>query len=467
MNANWIQLTCCKNPFNTVTLVSGSALYPVGVALGDVYRAVGGGGVCFEVTFGPSVNYPGPGNSNFVGTVTSLQLVAGNCNDPACGLGACSLAVTLIPSPTPTSTPTRTPTVTPSITPTRTVTPTRTPTRTPTTTPSVTPTQTKTPTVTPSPTKTPTLTPTPTVSPGQTLTNVLVQDCCTGTVQITITVPTASSSVGLVYEVDGCCFEIISGTPGDSIGVYKTFHNACVECEGINPCSNWTATLTDCCDGTNTSSIDAAGCTVPFNGNVISYLGTCWEVQNVTLGGSGTVFIQSSGIYDECSKCVICPSPTPTLTPTPTMRHQQILQPLHLLIPQRILSHLLTHQLKLQHQLQHQLKLLQILHQILQQQHQQILLVQHQPNRLHQLLHQLATLTPTNTVTPTNTITPTTTLTPTNSPTYTPTNTPSITASVTPSVTPTESLTPTITPTPTDTPTSTPTPTNTITPTHR
>ena len=159
---------------------------------------------------------------------------------------------------------------------------------------------------------------TPTVSPGQTLTNVLVQDCCTGTVQITITVPTASSSVGLVYEVDGCCFEIISGTPGDSIGVYKTFHNACVECEGINPCSNWTATLTDCCDGTNTSSIDAAGCTVPLNGNVISYLGTCWEVQNVTLGGSGTVFIQSSGIYTDCSKCVICPSPTPTPTPTPT-----------------------------------------------------------------------------------------------------------------------------------------------------
>ena len=102
MSATYIQLTCCKNPFNTVTLTAGSALYPVGVTLGDVYRAVGGAGVCFEVTFGPSAINPGPGNSTFVGTVTSLQLVVTDCTDPSCGPGACSLAVTLIPSPTPT-----------------------------------------------------------------------------------------------------------------------------------------------------------------------------------------------------------------------------------------------------------------------------------------------------------------------------------------------------------------------------
>ena len=157
MSGNWIQLTCCKNPFNVVTLSSTNGLYPVGAALGNVYRAVGGGGICFEVTYGPNLVYPGPGNSTFVGTVSSLILMT-DCSDPACGTGACSLAVTLVPSPTPTPTQTKTPTVTPSVSPTKTVTPTTTPTRTPTTTPSVTPTQTKTPTVTPTVTKTPTQT---------------------------------------------------------------------------------------------------------------------------------------------------------------------------------------------------------------------------------------------------------------------------------------------------------------------
>jgi hypothetical protein len=240
-----VVLRCCLGTSRRVQIPFGNALYnDVEFSIvGDVFTTVGVGvsGLCLEVIYnGPSGGAPSA-TDTLKPAVTGLVLVPTNCSDPQCTAVSCNVALNSIPtSPTPTRTPTTTPTITPSVTPT----------------------QTKTPTVTPTVTKTPTQTPTPTVSPGQTLTDVLVEDCCTGTVQLTITVPNANSSVGLVYDVDGCCFEIISGTPGESIGVYNTFHNGCVECEGVNPCFDWTATLTDCCDGTNTSSIDAAGCTV-------------------------------------------------------------------------------------------------------------------------------------------------------------------------------------------------------------
>jgi len=212
MSAIWIQLTCCKNPFNTVTLASGDALYPVGVGFGDVYRAVGGGGVCFEVTYGPNVNFPGFGTSQFVGTVTSLQPVT-DCSDPACGLGACSLAVTPLPSPTPTRTPT--------LTPTKTKTPT--------------PTPTNTKTSTPTPTKTPTATPT---TPQYA---VNVRSCCDGT--ITQVLILGNYSVGQTILIGGICYEILGAYSGPVGGSPYTINgDNCVSCIATNPCPSPTPT---------------------------------------------------------------------------------------------------------------------------------------------------------------------------------------------------------------------------------
>jgi hypothetical protein len=175
-----VVLRCCLGTSRRIRITWLDALYPdveFGI-VGEVFRTVGVGvsGLCLEVIY----NGPGGGAPSATDTlkpaVTGLVLVPTNCSDPQCTAVSCNVALNPI-AVTPTPSPTRTPTVTP----------TKTPTRTPTTTP----TQTKTPTVTPTVTKTPTQTPTPTVSPGQTLTDVLVQDCCTGTVQLTITVPTA------------------------------------------------------------------------------------------------------------------------------------------------------------------------------------------------------------------------------------------------------------------------------------
>jgi hypothetical protein len=153
---------------------------------------------------------------------------------------------------------------------------------------------------------------------------MLVEDCCTHTFQLNLSVPLANSAIGLVYEMGGCCYEIMG--PALEIGIMSatTYYTDCTDCTLVeNPCFNWTADLTNCCDQT-TTTIEGAGCTVPTNGQVINYSGTCYEVQNVQVGGEGTTFIPSFNIFDNCVNCETiapCPSPTPTptMTVTPTV----------------------------------------------------------------------------------------------------------------------------------------------------
>jgi YVTN family beta-propeller protein len=190
--------------------------------------------------------------------------------------------------------------------------------------PTPTPTTTATPTVTPTITTTPTVTPTITPTESVIFVDMLVEDCCTHTFQLNLSVPLANSAIGLVYEVDGCCYEIMAVAPEVGIMSATTYYTGCTACTLVeNPCVNWTADLTNCCDVT-TTTIEGAGCTVPTNGQVINYTGTCYEVQNVQVGGSGTTFIPSFNIFNDCNDCKIiapCPSPTPTptMTVTPTV----------------------------------------------------------------------------------------------------------------------------------------------------
>ena len=50
MSATYIQLTCCKSPFNVVTLLGADALYPAGVVNGDTQIQAGDILVLFGLT---------------------------------------------------------------------------------------------------------------------------------------------------------------------------------------------------------------------------------------------------------------------------------------------------------------------------------------------------------------------------------------------------------------------------------
>jgi hypothetical protein len=422
MSATYIQLTCCKSPFNIVTLIAGDALYPAGVVNGDTYRAVGGGGVCFLVTYGPSSSPPpSPANSQFVGTVTSLQLVT-DCGDPACGLGACSLAVTPLISPSPTRTPT--------VTPTRTRTPTPTPTRTRT------------------PTPTPTRTVTPTPSPNWTAVELI--SCCRGDADKTTGyvlnfVPNATVLIG------GDCYRIGSTAVGPVLPNYYTIaYDNCVQCTAANICASPSPTQTQTPTPTPATEVYyIQECCLPNTiWRVTSTTSLGWnigETQGIKLGSPGGAnpldgcyeviapldkavgnyawnsITDISATYPDCLACASgpetpCPtpsvSPTPTHTPTPTMT------------PTTSNTPTLT------------------------------------PTTTNTL-----TPTPTETTTPTATVTETPTETPTNTPTNTPSTTLTETPTNTPSVTPTETPTNTPSVTPTQTPTNTPSVSPTQTPT--
>ena len=422
MSATYIQLTCCKSPFNIVTLLAAEALYPAGVVNGDTYRAVGGGGVCFLVTYGPSSSPPpSPANSQFVGTVTSLQLVS-DCGDPACGLGACSLAVTPLISPSPTRTPT--------VTPTRTRTPTPTPTRTRT------------------PTPTPTRTVTPTPSPNWTAVELI--SCCRGDADKTTGyvlnfVPNATVLIG------GDCYRIGSTAVGPVLSNYYTIaYDNCVQCTAANICASPSPTQTQTPTPTPATEVYyIQECCLPNTiWRVTSTTSLGWnigETQGIKLGSPGGAnpldgcyeviapldkavgnyawnsLNDISTTYPDCLACASgpetpCPtpsvSPTPTHTPTPTVTTTPSTTPT------------LT------------------------------------PTTTNTL-----TPTPTETTTPTATVTETPTETPTNTPTNTPSTTLTETPTNTPSVTPTETPTNTPSVTPTQTPTNTPSVSPTQTPT--
>ena len=423
MSATYIQLTCCKSPFNIVTLLAADALYPAGVINGDTYRAVGGGGVCFLVTYGPSSSPPpSPANSQFVGTVTSLQLVAGDCTDPACGLGACSLAVTPLISPSPTRTPT--------VTPTRTRTPTPTPTRTRT------------------PTPTPTRTVTPTPSPNWTAVELI--SCCRGDADKTTGyvlnfVPNATVLIG------GDCYRIGSTAVGPVLSNYYTIaYDNCVQCTAANICASPSPTQTQTPTPTPATEVYyIQECCLPNTiWRVTSTTSLGWnigETQGIKLGSPGGAnpldgcyeviapidkavgnyawnsINDTSATYPDCLACASgpeTPCPTPSVSPTPTHT------PTPTITPTTSNTPTLT------------------------------------PTTTNTL-----TPTPTETATPTATVTETPTETPTNTPTNTPSTTLTETPTNTPSVTPTETPTNTPSVTPTETPTNTPSVSPTQTPT--
>ena len=413
MSATYIQLTCCKSPFNIVTLLAADALYPAGVINGDTYRAVGGGGVCFLVTYGPSSSPPpSPANSQFVGTVTSLQLVAGDCTDPACGLGACSLAVTPLISPSPTRTPT--------VTPTRTRTPTPTPTR--------------------------TVTPTP--SPNWTAVELI--SCCRGDADKTTGyvlnfVPNATVLIG------GDCYRIGSTAVGPVLSNYYTIaYDNCVQCTAANICASPSPTQTQTPTPTPATEVYyIQECCLPNTiWRVTSTTSLGWnigETQGIKLGSPGGAnpldgcyeviapidkavgnyawnsINDTSATYPDCLACASgpeTPCPTPSVSPTPTHT------PTPTITPTTSNTPTLT------------------------------------PTTTNTL-----TPTPTETATPTATVTETPTETPTNTPTNTPSTTLTETPTNTPSVTPTETPTNTPSVTPTETPTNTPSVSPTQTPT--
>ena len=439
MSATYIQLTCCKSPFNIVTLLAGDALYPAGVINGDTYRAVGGGGVCFLVTYGPSSSPPpSPANSQFVGTVTSLQLVS-DCGDPACGLGACSLAVTPLISPSPTRTPT--------VTPTRTRTPTPTPTRTRT------------------PTPTPTRTVTPTLSPNWTAVQLI--SCCRGDVDQTIGY-VQNFVINATVLIGGDCYRIAGTTLSTPTNYYTIAYDNCVQCTAANICASPSPTQTQTPTPTPATEVYyIQECCLPNTiWRVTSTTSLGWnigETQGIKLGSPGGAnpldgcyeviapldkavgnyawdsINDTSTPYPDCLECASgpeTPCPTPSVSPTPTHT------PTPTITPTTSNTPTLT------------------------------------PTTTNTL-----TPTPTETATPTATVTETPTETPTNTPTNTPSTTLTETPTNTPSVTPTEtptntpSFTPTQTPTPsvssspgasqsaTPTPTETPTLTPSITPT--
>jgi hypothetical protein len=288
-------------------------------------------------------------------------------------------------------------------------------------------TPTPTPTLTVTPTFTPTKTLTPTATPSVVFVNVVVTDCCTNTIQFNLSVPQTNSSIGDVYSFQGCCYEIIDTALEDAQFSSTEYFGTCESCYGEYPCENWTADITDCCTSLVTT-IDGVGCTVPNNGDIIKYLGDCYEVQNVQLGGSGTAFIPSFEIYDSCLECEVCPSetPTPTFTSTPTQTPTFTQTPTETETPTPTPTYTLTQTI-----------------------------TQTPTSSIG------GTLTPTQTETETPTPTPTFTQTPTE--TETPTPTPTQTETETPTPTPTSSIGGTLTPTQTETETPTPTPTITQT----
>jgi hypothetical protein len=264
---------CCGGTPITISILTGNSIGEgVSFLPGTVFE--GSDGQCYDID-GQTV--PGPASA-----VTPVTWYGG---ESACG--PC-----IVDNPCPSPTPTPTLTVTPTVTP----------------------------TITTTPTVTPTITPTESVV----FVDMLVEDCCTHTFQLNLSVPLANSAIGLVYEVGGCCYEIMAVAPEIGIMSATTYYTDCTDCTLVeNPCFNWTADLTNCCDAT-TTTIEGAGCTVPTNGQVINYTGTCYEVQNVQVGGAGTTFIPSFNIFNDCDECetiVPCPSPTPTptMTVTPTV----------------------------------------------------------------------------------------------------------------------------------------------------
>jgi hypothetical protein len=146
---------CCGGTPITISILTGNSIGEgVSFLPGTVFE--GSDGQCYDID-GQTV--PGPASA-----VTPVTWYGG---ESACGL-------CIVDNPCPSPTPTPTLTVTPTVTP----------------------------TITTTPTVTPTITPTESVV----FVDMLVEDCCTHTFQLNLSVPLANSAIGLVYEVGGCCY---------------------------------------------------------------------------------------------------------------------------------------------------------------------------------------------------------------------------------------------------------------------
>lgn len=399
-------LECCEDNTRIVGIPFGNPRYAdVEFAIvGEVFRTVGTGvaGLCLEVIYNGVAPGPGGLTDTLDPAVTSLVLVATDCNDFTCTAANCNVALDPIPSPSPTPT--------------------------------------QTPTNTNTPTKTPTNTPTQTSTPSGVWTAVNFLNCCNGVTVRTGFMP-STYSIGDVVLIGGACYEVTGPAGGPVEAIYYTIdYDNCATCTSANPCPTPTPTPTSTVTPTPSTTAAgfvyyASGCCdttvvqITYSIDLGFVVGDGYYFEFPAIGFTGcTTIISSAGSFvshtynpgtdtatffgSGCANCLnthpceVEPTPTPTVTPTTTPTNTPTETPTE--TPTNTPSE-----------------------------------------------------TPTNTPSETPTNTPTNTQ--TGTPTTTPTNTPSVTASNSP--TPTSGDTPTPTPTPTNTPTGTQTPTPTETPT--
>jgi hypothetical protein len=217
----------------------------------------------------------------------------------------------------PTSTPTPTATVTPTTTPTPTVT--NTPGASLTPTPTVTETPTNTPTSTPTPTTTETPTPTPTQTSGIV---IQFQDCDDGSNFFRFGNGISQLILGDVYVITGGtdfsgCATVVANTGAGPIfnasGV--TFTNTIGCLDPVCPRTNKRAAQMGRCDNGEIfyATVDAD---VAFVDAAYVYNDVCYKF--IEFSGPGGPYLGAPD-FDDCTFCVLTPTPTVTPNPTPTV----------------------------------------------------------------------------------------------------------------------------------------------------